>query len=127
MRISDWSSDVCSSDRFCAGNHDAQRSATKKFHEHQQALQRRLCSRDALNESYLSGELGALVQDKFGNFIEFDEYFRREQPKVNDGVIRVEQEDGLPVDIDSLNTSLMKIGRASWRQRVCKSVQIWGV
>src|SRR3546814_16193696 len=64
---------------FCAGNHDAQRSATKKFHEHQQALQRRLCSRDALNESYLSGELGALVQDKFGNFIEFDEYFRSEE------------------------------------------------
>src|SRR3546814_10919489 len=35
---------------FCAGNHDAQRSATKKFNEHQQAPQRRLCSRDALNE-----------------------------------------------------------------------------
>src|SRR3546814_17241372 len=102
MRISDWSSDVCSSDLgenrvfFCAGNHDAQRSATKKFHEHQQALQRRLCSRDALNESYLSGELGALVQDKFGNFIEFDEYFRREQPTVND-----------------------EIGKASCRERVC--------
>src|SRR3546814_16600364 len=97
MRISDWSSDVCSSDLTAA------------------------LDDTALDDREIDAILGRIQNDLFdlGADLATPEV---ENPKYPPLRIVAEQVERLEGEIDRLNAD--QIGRASWRERVCQYVSI---
>jgi predicted MPP superfamily phosphohydrolase len=99
----------CSERRFvlCPGNHDAHRNIVKAELRYQQGLATALSNRDALNDDYLSGTLGAYVQRKFFHFRDICHELGVAGSALGDSLVCIDHFDDLLVDVVTANSAWM--------------------
>ena len=96
----------CSDRRIfvCPGNHDAHRRIVKDSVSLHSRLAIDLCDREALNQSYSTGDIVSLAEDKFRSYLDLRDCVGG-QTAYADPLISMHHVDGLEVDILAMNTA----------------------